>query len=211
MATQRTSPRAEQTRERVRNDIIEAAFLEFSERGYHQTGIADIARRLGMGHGTFYRYFKNKRDIFDHVVQDVAVRLSSLLSEQDAPGAVDTLDGYRAQCQRIAQRFVAFVHDNPRVMRLLMLEATSVDAALTARMLKILTVSGIVTAAYMQNGVTRGFFREDLDVQATAKVVVAVIMGGLMQHLAAPHDEAGMQRYMDAGIEMLVRGMGRVA
>jgi hypothetical protein len=36
-------------------------------------------------------------------------------------------------------------------------------------------------------------------------------MGDLMQHLAAPDDEAGMQRYMDAGIKMLVRGMGRMA
>lgn len=207
MSTPRNTSRAEQNRERVRNEIIEAAFLEFSERGYHQTGIADIARRLGMGHGTFYRYFQNKRDIFDHVVQDVALRLSTLLDAPDAPGAVATLDDYRQQCRRIAQRFVAFTHANPRVLRLLMLEATSVDAALTARVFKILGVSGTVTASYMQNGVDRGFFRKDLDVQATAKVVVAIIMGGLTQYLAAPDDQAGMRRYMDAGIEMLIQGM----
>lgn len=209
MTTPREPSRAEQNRERVRTEIIDAAFLEFSERGYHQTGIADIARRLGMGHGTFYRYFQNKRDIFEHVVQDVAVRLSTLLGAENAPGAVGTLEEYREQCRRIAQRFMEFVRANPRVLRLLMLEATSVDPALTERVFKILSVSGIVTAAYLQNGIDRGFFRPDLDAQATARVVVAIITGGLMQHLAAPDDVAGLDRYMDASIEMLIRGMGR--
>lgn len=211
--TTRGRPRAEENREenreRVRTEIIDAAFLEFSERGYHQTGIADIASRLGMGHGTFYRYFQNKRDIFEHVVQDVAVKLSTLLQAENSPTAVSTLDEYREQCRRIAQRFADFVRANPRVLRLLMLEATSVDAALTARVFKMLSVSGSVTASYLQNGVDHGFFRQDLDALATARVVVAIITGGLMQHLAAPDDQAGIDRYMEAGIEMLIRGMGR--
>ncbi len=54
--------------ERRRREIIEAAYEVFSRKGYSATGIADIAERLGMGHGTFYRYFKNKRDILDQVV-----------------------------------------------------------------------------------------------------------------------------------------------
>ena len=57
--------RAERNRLQLRADILQAAFIEFSDRGYHQTAIADIAQRLGIGHGTFYRYFDNKRDIFE--------------------------------------------------------------------------------------------------------------------------------------------------
>ena len=196
MASQRTPSHAQQTRERVRADIIEAAFETFAERGYHQTGIADIARRLGMGHGTFYRYFENKRDIFDHVIQDVAIRLS-------------TLAEYREQCQRITQRFATFVEGNPKAFRLLMLEATSVDAELTTKVFKIMSVSCAVTSTYLDNGVRRGFLRPDLDTQAMGKVVMSIIAGGLMHHLSSPDDREGMRRYMDAGIEMLMQGMGR--
>ena len=203
--------RAEQNRQRLTADIIEAAFIEFSERGYHQTGIADIARRLGIGHGTFYRYFRNKRDIFEHVVQDVAVKFSQLLVNDNAPTAVATLDDYRAQCHRIAERFVAFGRCNPRVLRLLMLEATSIDAAMTERIFKIFGISAKVTAGYLQNGVDRGFFRPDLDTQATAQVVVGMITGGVMRHLAAPDDEAGLRRYMAAGIDLLIQGMAAPA
>ena len=35
--------RAERQRLQLQADILETAFLEFSERGYHQTAIADIA------------------------------------------------------------------------------------------------------------------------------------------------------------------------
>ena len=60
--------RAERQKIQLQADILEAAFLEFSERGYHQTAISDIAKRLGIGHGTFYRHFENKRDISQHVI-----------------------------------------------------------------------------------------------------------------------------------------------
>src|SRR5581483_1391867 len=48
---------AERRKAELRREIIDAAFTCFAENGYHATGIADIAARLGIGHGTFYRYF----------------------------------------------------------------------------------------------------------------------------------------------------------
>ncbi|WP_293013318.1 helix-turn-helix domain-containing protein, partial [Mycolicibacterium sp.] len=50
-----------QRAELVREEVIDAALAEFAERGYHQTSISHIAKRLGSGHSMFYRYFENKR------------------------------------------------------------------------------------------------------------------------------------------------------
>ena len=80
MSEEKTLTRAERNRLQLRSDILQAAFIEFSERGYHQTAIADIAQRLGIGHGTFYRYFENKRDILEHVINDTALQLTELLA-----------------------------------------------------------------------------------------------------------------------------------
>ena len=54
-----------------RRDILDAARTLFASKGYQATNIADVADRLKMGHGTFYRYFKNKRDIFSHVIDEI--------------------------------------------------------------------------------------------------------------------------------------------
>jgi len=54
-----------------RQDIINQTIQIFSKKGYHQTKVSDITRSLKISTGTFYLYFKNKRDLFIEVIDDV--------------------------------------------------------------------------------------------------------------------------------------------
>jgi len=54
----------EKKRQYTRDMIIEAAEELFSQHGYHNTQIMDIVKAVGMSAGTFYNYFKDKRDLF---------------------------------------------------------------------------------------------------------------------------------------------------
>jgi AcrR family transcriptional regulator len=49
---------------------VKAAMRLFSERGYDATSTSQIAKRAGMSAGVFYRYFKDKRDIFQEMYSD---------------------------------------------------------------------------------------------------------------------------------------------
>src|SRR5690349_6962723 len=91
----------ERRKAELRQQIIDTAFACFADKGYHATGIADIATALGIGHGTFYRYFENKRDIIDHVIDDLAARIIDALGTENAPDAATSLDDYRHQLDRI--------------------------------------------------------------------------------------------------------------
>src|ERR1041384_7850659 len=119
--------RAERKKQELRREIIDAAFDCFAERGYHATGIADIAARLGIGHGTFYRYFENKRDIVEHVIDDLIERILGAPTNENAPDAVDTLEDYRIQSARIADRLDQIFAEDPRIPRMLMLDAPGID------------------------------------------------------------------------------------
>ena len=84
--------------------------MEFSGRGYHQTGISHIAKRLGIGHGTFYRYFENKRDILEHVIDGVCEKIRLAMAEANAPTASRTLAAMQrwpAQPEKLATMFSA--------------------------------------------------------------------------------------------------------
>ncbi len=207
MSEEQTLTRAERNRLQLRADIVEAAFTEFSERGYHQTAIADIARRLGIGHGTFYRYFENKRDILEHVITDTMRKITALLAGENAPTAVTNLEDYREQCRRISARFREFARGNPGALRLILLEATSIDPEMTQRILNLVTMSGLMTASYLANGVQRGFFRADLDTEMTGHAIIGMIMAGVMRFLAQPEDEAALTRYGEAIVNLIVGGM----
>lgn len=208
MNEKKSLSRAERQKIQLRADIIEAASAEFSERGYHQTSIADIATRLGIGHGTFYRHFKNKRDILDHVIDDVSSMIAETLLNENAPGAVNSLDDYREQCQRISVQLSNIVMENPNVARLIFLEATSIDPEMTERIMGFMDWGASLVSAYMQHGVTCGFFREDLDVDATGHVIVGLIMTSALSYLRAPDDKEKQKRMTDAVLRMMVDGIG---
>lgn len=207
MGDNTTPTRAERNRQQLRADIIEAAFAEFAERGYHQTAISDIAQRLGIGHGTFYRYFQNKRDILDHVINDVTARIVGSLAEENAPEAVENLADYRAQCGRIAQRLANIVAENPQALRLVLFEATSIDRQLTDRLLDLMDWGGKLVAGYMSNGLRLGYFRQDLDAEATGHAVVGMILGSALRFLRNPADIEQQRRMAEAIQRVLIDGV----
>jgi AcrR family transcriptional regulator len=51
-----------------RREILQAAAQVFSENGYHETKVSDIAARAGIGHGTVYRFFPSKRALARDVI-----------------------------------------------------------------------------------------------------------------------------------------------
>src|SRR6185503_17859702 len=54
--------RSTEGRAEVRRDLVAAAVRLFTERGYDETTIDDIAVAAGVGRRTFFRYFRSKED-----------------------------------------------------------------------------------------------------------------------------------------------------
>ena len=178
--------RAEQKKLELRQEIIDAAFACFADNGYHATAIADIAARLGIGHGTFYRYFENKRDIVDHVINDLFARLATALAGSNAPDAVETLEGYRAQSERIGEALFTVFSEDPRVIRLLF-EAPGIDSAMADRVLEFYELATTINAQYMAHGVELGYLRPDLDIANTARAINGMILSGALAKLHNPN------------------------
>ena len=57
-------------KEQRHQQILDAAFEEFAERGYESTRLDDVAKRAGIAKGTIYLYFKNKELLFRAVLRD---------------------------------------------------------------------------------------------------------------------------------------------
>ena len=55
-------------RERSRKLLMDSSYELFTEDGFHKTTIAMIARRAGLGKGTFYLYFRDKEDVRDSII-----------------------------------------------------------------------------------------------------------------------------------------------
>ena len=54
----------------TKNRVRKSALKLFSENGYFQTSIADIALKANISKGLFYHYYKSKEEIFDEIVTE---------------------------------------------------------------------------------------------------------------------------------------------
>lgn len=73
--------RSRQTRDRV----VAAAIAVFEEHGYDATTTAAIARRAGIGVGTLYAYFPDKRKIMLEVLDGTVAAMSAMVVEALEP------------------------------------------------------------------------------------------------------------------------------
>ena len=73
-------PRTERGRRTLRK-LLDAAAIEFGERGFHEASITGITQRAGTALGSFYTYFDSKDEIFRALVDDLSGKVRSAARE----------------------------------------------------------------------------------------------------------------------------------
>ncbi len=106
-------PKTERGR-RTRNKLLEAAEIEFGEKGYHEAGISGITYRAGVALGTFYTYFESKEEIFRALVRYMSRRIREWVAER-ASGAPNRLEAER----RGLEAFIEFVREHKSIYRII--------------------------------------------------------------------------------------------
>ena len=191
--------------EQKRRDILDAAARVFSKHGFHAATVAQIAEEQGIGLGTFYRYFESKLDVFHAVIDEVMGEVAAVLAPESAT-ASQTLEAYRVQVERIGRGLFDAFQQNRALARLLFVEAPGISVELNEKLQATVMFFGIATQAYLENGVTRGFLRKDLDVEVTALLVNSMVFEGVRQ-LAAKEDPAELSRWTKAITALMFDGV----
>lgn len=190
-----------------RAQIIEAATLVFARHGYAVAQVADIAKALGIGHGTVYRYFKDKRALFQSVVEHGLAQVAEILS-REPPGA-NTLQEYALQMGRIGEQLYALVTGKDALFTLLLREVVAPDPEAAENMQQAVHMLAQFTRAYIQHGVDVGFLRRDLDLDVAAYAFNALTFEGARQILASPDREAAKAAWLRTIPPLLLQGMER--
>ncbi len=67
-------PRYQRRKEERPQEITEAAFQAFAEKGYAATRVEEVAQRAGVSKGLLYLYFKTKEELFKAVIKSIVIR-----------------------------------------------------------------------------------------------------------------------------------------
>ena len=77
---ERKLSRKEREKLRHRGQILETALDLFSEKGYHNVSIREIAEKAEFATGTLYKFFKNKEDLYRALIMEQASEFHKALN-----------------------------------------------------------------------------------------------------------------------------------
>lgn len=112
--------------------ILDAAIIEFSARGYHQTSLGAIAERAGVSKALVLAYFGSKDELYLRGVRTVAEPMLGPITEvvdTAAPGWPMAMETLRVTFEAVAAR--------PRDWQLVNEEALPVDEQIAAQVTEI--------------------------------------------------------------------------
>ncbi len=188
-----------------RTEILNTAYKVFSEKGYHLTRIEDIALEMGMAQGLFYRYFRNKLDIFSQIMDEVISRIAGGIAG-DAPGASNTLEEYTAQMKRGVENLFEIFVDDPLLSKLLFFEALGIDDEINQKIQDAFDLFGKYSALYVKDGIDKGILRPDLRIEETALAFNAIVFEGVRRISRSKNKAKAKKFWAEAIVDLMIRG-----
>ncbi len=193
------TPRTERGRRTLRK-LLDAAAIEFGEKGFHEASITGITSRAGTALGTFYTYFESKDAIFRALVKDLSDRVR-VTAGQALAGELTPFETER----RALAAFLGFAREHKVIYRIID-EAEFVEPA-AYRSHYESTARRIYER--MCKGIEAGAFRPDLEEPHAWAVMGMNVFLGLKYSIWS--DDASVEEIAEAASSILLRGIAAPA
>ncbi|WP_106496772.1 TetR/AcrR family transcriptional regulator [Lentibacillus sp. Marseille-P4043] len=93
-----------------RNELMTHAIRLFSEKGFHQTSVQEVAQAVGISKGAFYKYFDSKESIFIEILKQNHERI---ITEANLLNVSNNLTGKEAFTQKIQIELSHWMENRP--------------------------------------------------------------------------------------------------
>jgi len=194
-------PKYQRRKEDRPQEITEAAFEIFAEKGYAAARVEEVAQRAGVSKGLTYLYFKTKEELFKAVVKSVVVRRVDALVE-----AVDTTELSSEEFIRgPLLEFMKHVPGSPIavVIKLLISEGARHPDLVDYYWESVVSKGLTAISGFIDRGVERGEFRRTA-VNDLPQVVLAPMMLSMIWRLIFAKRELDTDKLMETQIDMLL-------
>ncbi len=194
-------PRFQRRKEDRPQEITEAAYEVFAEKGYSRARVEEVARRAGVSKGLLYLYFKTKGELFKAVVKSVVVRRVDALV-----AAVETSE--LSSEEFIRGPLLDFMKQVPGspiaiVIKLLMTEGQRHPDLVDFYWDNVVAKGLAAISGFVRRGVERGEFRETA-VTDMPQVVLAPMMLSIIWRLLFTKHELDTDKLMETQIDMII-------
>ncbi len=191
----------EQMREAMRRRIIREAASEFARLGFDQANINVIAEQVGIGKGTIYLYFENKRELFLAMLRQIAQ--AQLAAIRAALASRTTM---REQLEQLFLAFAQLARDERDSFNVYMSALYGVNRAFRTEAVKLLRDYVAVITLILEQAQKRGeIVCPDLD--ATALLVLSLTESYVLSAEVLGYSEKEIEHHALLVAETILRGI----
>jgi AcrR family transcriptional regulator len=187
------------------DEILDAALVVFTDKGFEAARVDDIAARAGVSKGAVYLYFDSKeallRGLIEREVAPAAARIRALADAGAAdPAATLRLLVATAASLVATEKWFA----TPRIV--LSVAPRFREIAVFYRERVIDEALGAITR-FIREGVKRGVFRE-VDAEAAARMVMGpLLLYAMRRHVFGARDKSSAEARATAHLDILLNGL----
>jgi AcrR family transcriptional regulator len=150
-----------------REQLLDAAIACFADHGYNSAKVSDIVQRAGVAQGTFYLYFKSKREVLLALVERFCNTLVEACGQSDP--VPSTVDEYRAQALRRTRAILAVSAEQRPLAAIFFKETIGADPELAEQLRRFQGAMADLSRRRLGQMIERGLVRPvDLDTVACA-------------------------------------------
>ena len=156
--------------ERSRQTILQAAELEFSEKGFFGARVDEIAARANINKRMLYAYYQDKQGLYQQVLASVYARMEELEERLVAR----QLQG-KELIQEIISAYFDFLHNNRSFVNILMWENLNQGQCLQQVQRSYIERSTIkYFEKALEDGKRTGVFRQSIDSWQTVLSLITI-------------------------------------
>ena len=200
-----TIPRR-QRKERRAEEILDAAFAEFSRSGYAATKLDDIANRVGVTKGTIYVYFDSKEHLFISMMrQMLKPALEDIQGLLQSPS--DSASSLLLKYLRFTYRRIVEDDRGREVARMLIAESGRFPELADRWHEEIMRPIHDAFGKIIKKGMDSGEFRSSTIRDFPQVVFAPAALLHMWTLLFGNRRQLDLDRYLDAHIELIMNGL----
>jgi AcrR family transcriptional regulator len=187
-------------------EILEAAFTEFSRNSYASTTLDQIAERAGVTKGTIYVYFENKEHLFISMVREITKTTFDTVHGMLESHQGSTADLLRTQFSFMYQHILED-HRRREVVRMLIADAPRFPELADRYHDEILRPCLEMIRAAIQRGMDSGEFRKSSIINAPQIIIAPIALVDLWTMMFGDRKPLDMKAYFEAHLELVLNGL----
>ncbi len=162
------SRRVEEKKEAKEKNIVNAALELFSQQGFHDTTIDEIAQQAGVAKGTVYLYFRDKESIFRHIIALVSRQ------QQEKQNEILEIEGWVEKLRQYILVQSRFFMENAYLARISVQEMHGLNHEASSVFFDALSRHEGILTAILRGGSRKGVFDVE-NVEETASALLGMI------------------------------------